>query len=405
MHPHSMPADLDFDGERYVPGIPGEIAYEHWHRYAFARRFATGKRVLDAACGAGYGTALLATVAAKAIGVDVDAAAVAHARGRYGDRMHLRYEQGSVTALPFANAAFDTVVSYETIEHLAADDQPRMLAEFARVLAPGGVILLSSPNKRRYSDERNFRNPFHLHELYRDELSRLLDPVFPHRRWFHQQPLYASALWSEGPAGSVDACEAWSGSAGDVAPIAVADGLYFVVIAAAAPDALPPAGPRVSLFIDSGDSEFARAQFNAAEVLRQDALLKDRDAGLERLTAHNANLEELVAARERIVEERDAQLAVVNAARESIEQALAAGRATQDEVRHALDESRTVLTKREVELARARNAMTAMQGEHRSLEAAVQAQERMIAYQQRFHWWLQLPWIRMKLGWQRWFGT
>ena len=397
-------SNLDFDGERYVPGTPGEIAYEHWHRYAFAQRFAAGKRVLDAACGAGYGTALLAAVAADAIGVDVDPAAVTHARARYVDHARLRYEEGSVTALPFADASFDIVVSFETIEHLAAGDQPHMLAEFARVLAPGGILLLSSPNKRRYSDERNFRNPFHLHELYRDDLSRLLDPVFLHRRWFHQQPLYASALWSEGPAGSTDACEAWSGSPGAVVPIAVSDGLYFVVVAAVAPDALPPAGPRVSLFTDSGDSEFARAQFNAAEVLRQDALLKERDAGLGRLTAHNAHLVELVAARERIVEKRDAELAAVNGARESIEQALAAARATQDESGHALDESRAVLAKREAELARTRNAVTAMQGEQRRLEAALQAQERLIAYQQSFQWWLHWPWMRMKLGWQRWFG-
>src|SRR5205823_1593386 len=72
MRPPSMPADLDFNGERYVPGVAGEIAYEHWHRYAFARQFVPGRRVLDAACGEGYGTALLAAAAAAAIGVDVD---------------------------------------------------------------------------------------------------------------------------------------------------------------------------------------------------------------------------------------------------------------------------------------------------------------------------------------------
>jgi SAM-dependent methyltransferase len=357
-----MPADLDFDGERYLPGIPGEIAYEHWHRYAFALRFAAGRRVLDAACGEGYGTALLAAVAADAIGVDIDAAAVAHARARYGDRARLRYEEGPVTALPFADAAFDLVVSCETIEHLAADDQPRMLAEFARVLAAGGILLLSSPNKRRYSDERNYTNPFHRHELYRDDLARLLDPAFPHRRWFHQQPLYASALWSEGPAGSAGGCEAWAGGPGTVAPCAVADGMYFVVVAAATADALPPVDLRVSLFVDSGDSELARAQANAAEVLRLDALLRERDAGLGRQAAHIAHLEELVAARERIVQERDA------------------------------------------ELARARNAVTSMQAEQRSLEAALQAQERLIAYQQSVQWWLHQPWMKMKLGWQRWFG-
>ncbi len=319
-----MPADLRFDGERYVPGVTGEIAYEHWHRYAFALRFAAGRRVLDAACGEGYGTALLATVAAAATGVDIDAAAAAHARARYGDRARVRYEEGSVTALPFADASFDVVVSFETIEHLAAGDQPRMLAEFGRVLTPDGILVLSSPNKRTYSDERNSRNPYHLHELYRDDLARLLDPVFPHRRWYHQQPLYASALWSEDAPAAVDACEAWLGSADAVAPIAVRDGLYFVVVAARAPAALPATDLRVSLYTDGADSEYARARRDAAEVLRLDALVKERDAGLGRQAAHVAHLEDLVAVRERLVQERDAQLAAADAARESAAQALAA---------------------------------------------------------------------------------
>jgi SAM-dependent methyltransferase len=399
-----MPAHLDFDGERYVPGTPGEIAYEHWHRYAFAQRFAAGKRVLDAACGEGYGTALLAAAAADAIGVDVDPAAVAHARARYGDRAGLRYEEGSVTALAFADASFDVVVSFETIEHLAAGDQPRMLAQFARVLAPGGILLLSSPNRRRYSDERNFRNPFHLHELYRDELSRLLDPEFPHSRWFHQQPLYASALWSEDTPDDVDACEAWAGGPGAVTPLAVSDGIYFVVIAAAAPDSLPPAGPRVSLFTDRDDSEFARAQFNAAEVLRLDALLKERDAGLGRQAAHVAHLEGLVATRERIVQQRDAELAAANAARESTGQTLAAANAARAEAGRVLEESRAALAGRDAEISRTRSALTSMQGAQRGLEAALQAQERLIAYQHGLRWWLHLPWMRMKLGWQRWLG-
>ena len=61
----SMSADLEFTGERYVPGTAGEIAHEHWHRYAFARRFVAGRRVLDVACGEGYGSALLSEAAAS----------------------------------------------------------------------------------------------------------------------------------------------------------------------------------------------------------------------------------------------------------------------------------------------------------------------------------------------------
>src|SRR5882724_4678429 len=149
--------EIPFTGERFLPGCAGEIAYEHWHRYAFARRFAAGKRVLDAACGEGYGTALLGTVARDAIGVDIDVAIIGHARVTYRDRRNVRYAVGSVTALPFAAASFDVVVSFETIEHFAAADQPRMLIELARVLVPQGLLVLSSPNKRRYSDERGYR--------------------------------------------------------------------------------------------------------------------------------------------------------------------------------------------------------------------------------------------------------
>ena len=72
--------DLEFTGERFIPGAAGDMAYEHWHRYAFARRFAAGKRALDAACGEGYGTVLLATVSKETIGVDIDEAVIAHAR-------------------------------------------------------------------------------------------------------------------------------------------------------------------------------------------------------------------------------------------------------------------------------------------------------------------------------------
>ena len=71
-----MPSDLEFTGERFVPGIAGEIAHEHWHRYAFARRCVAGKRVLDVACGEGYGSALLAGESTSVTGIDIDAGAI-----------------------------------------------------------------------------------------------------------------------------------------------------------------------------------------------------------------------------------------------------------------------------------------------------------------------------------------
>ena len=88
---------LPFTGERFTPECVREIWYEHWHRYVFARAFVRGKRVLDAACGEGYGSALLADEAASVVGIDVDAAAIQHARSRYGDRQKLRIERGDCT--------------------------------------------------------------------------------------------------------------------------------------------------------------------------------------------------------------------------------------------------------------------------------------------------------------------
>jgi SAM-dependent methyltransferase len=382
-----MTRDLDFTGERFVPGVPGEIAYEHWHRYVFARRFVDGKRVLDAACGEGYGTALLGATAASVIGVDIDPSAIAHAQDRYGSRPGLRFEIGSVTSLPLTDRSIDVIVSFETIEHLPAEEQPRMLAEFARVLTDDGLLVLSSPNKRRYSDERNFRNPFHLHELYRAGLEQMLDATFPARRWFHQSPLVASALWGESPATEVDA---WRGEGDEVSAITAPDGMYYIVVAAKRAVALPAASTRLSLFVDRNDTELKKAEANAAEVLRLDALLGERDMALERATAHVAHLDELVAYRDRIVVERDRQLVEVNAAREAHHHAWQEALASLEQARNQRKEDQ--------------RALEVLRQESQRLEAALAAQERIIAYRQSARWWIRLPWLRVKLLWQRMTG-
>ena len=74
------PGSLKFTGERFTPECVREIGYEHWHRYAFAMPLAKDRRLLDAACGEGYGSNLLASVARGVVGVDISAQAVGHAR-------------------------------------------------------------------------------------------------------------------------------------------------------------------------------------------------------------------------------------------------------------------------------------------------------------------------------------
>lgn len=272
---------LPFTGERFTPECVREIWYEHWHRYAFAQRFAAGQRVLDAACGEGYGTAMLAHVAAQAVGVDIDATSVAHARARYATRANLEYRQADVTQLPFADASFDVVVSFETLEHLAAQEQ--LLREFSRVLVPGGVLVLSSPDKRTYSDLAGFRNEFHVRELYRDELLALLAPHFPTVRLFGQKLLFQSAIWALD--GDPSTCESFTTGADATAP---AQGLgyeplYFIAVCSRAP--LPAEPPALSLFGDREESVYAHYNHEIRKNMAAGARIAELEAEIERLRA------------------------------------------------------------------------------------------------------------------------
>jgi SAM-dependent methyltransferase len=389
--PLAVPA---FTGERFVPRCSGEIAYEHWHRYAFARRFAAGKRVLDAACGEGYGTALLGAVAASVVGVDIDIATIDHARVTYGEDDRLRFVAAPCSDLPLPSASVDVVVSFETIEHLEAAEQSDMLSEFARVLAPDGILVISSPNKRLYSDARAYVNPFHLQELYRDDLARLLRARFPAQHWYHQRLAFWSGIWAEreeeqsalrrpehgtepGTEGSNEAAlaETWVGDADHITPYSAPEGMYFIVVAARNAAALPAAGAGISLFTDADDSELKRAEANAHEVLRLDHLLKENAAALARQAGHVEHLEALVVERERLVVERDRQLA---------------------EADTALKERNTNFAALEKQLISLEIGRTRLESERTRLEAALAAQERVIAFLQSFRGWIGWPWRRVR---------
>lgn len=244
----SAPAALTFTGERFAPEVHGAIWHEHWHRYCVVAPLARGKRVLDAACGEGYGSSLLARQARSVVGVDVSAAAIAHAQSRYGAD-NLRFSQDSCAALPFDSASFELVVSFETIEHLSA--QTEMLAELRRVLTPDGVLIISSPNAPVYSPDGDAHNEFHVKELTRDELQALLQPGFPQQRWYGQRVLAHSVLWAEG---EVDAAAYVAlTKAGVEQRSEPAPPMYFIVIGAA--DGVPlPELPRLSLFDDGAQS-------------------------------------------------------------------------------------------------------------------------------------------------------
>ena len=244
---------LPFSGERFTPECVREIAYEHWHRYLFARPLAAGRRVLDAACGEGYGSALLAMAGANVVGVDIDANAVAHARRRYRDIPGLRFEQGDVTALDsLPDAGFDLVLSFETLEHVQAQEQ--LLDGFARLLAPGGLLLVSTPDRHTYTDLSGEQNPHHVRELYRPEFEALLSARFPARRLFAQKLLFQSALWAlDAVPGSA---LAWTRTGDGFADRLDYAPMYYLAACASTPDALA-ALPALSLYGDANESVYS----------------------------------------------------------------------------------------------------------------------------------------------------
>lgn len=165
---------LPLTGERTAPDIPEE---NYWfQRHVAAYRYAAdriGGRVLDAGCGEGYGAAILATRATDVVGVDLEAEIVRRAAARYPSA---RFEVANLVSLPYEDASFDAIVSLQVIEHLHTPHE--FIAECARILAPGGTLIVSTPNRLTFSPDGT-RNPFHTFEFAPQDLRALMVRSFP----------------------------------------------------------------------------------------------------------------------------------------------------------------------------------------------------------------------------------
>jgi SAM-dependent methyltransferase len=287
----------DFTGERFIPGQGGaQIAYEHLHRYRFALRWAAGQDVLDVAAGVGYGAGLLATTARRVWAVDLDAASVLYARQTY-PAGNLLFLQGDATSLPVRSDSADLVIALEVLEHV--ENQEGLVAELARVVQRGGTVLISTPNKASYSDARNYHNPFHTREFYREEFLALLHCHFGSIQLVHQHVRAGSLILNE------------EATAGDAEVIAESvggepalDATYFLALCRIG-DRLPtiPAG---SAYLDTGDG-FLREWEQRLQAAGIE--LERLNQEIEQLGAWSRELQDKLAARDQAILEFQEELA------------------------------------------------------------------------------------------------
>lgn len=273
---------LAFTGERFTPECVREIAYEHWHRYAFAMALVDGKHVLDAACGEGFGADFLASKAASVQAIDIDADSIEHAKQRYGSKKNLGFHQADVTQLDsLPEHSFDVIVSFETLEHVMEHD--RMLAGFYRLLKQNGVLLISTPDKKNYTDATGVVNPHHVRELYFDQFSALLDRHFQAKKIYTQKLLFQSSLWALDQHGATEIL-VHKGQG-------IEQGLnyppmYYVAACAKSTEALVSL-PALSLYGDAEESVYAHYY----QEIRYGIWARQRIAELEAQLARNSGNE------------------------------------------------------------------------------------------------------------------
>ncbi len=296
-----------------MPECSGEIWYEHWHRYALARQLSQHCTVLDVACGEGYGAAMVAETAFKVVGVDLSADVIQHAKNNYGHHANLQFITASCECLPFSDASFDLAISFETIEHI--EQQKEFISELTRVLRPDGVLILSSPNKRLYSDAHDYHNEFHVRELYRNELEELLHVTFPHIFWLGQKLLFHSAIWPENQACVTAEYLINNDQQVTVASNPSVEPMYYIAICSRNSAMLPTTLNKLSLFSDSAEMVYQDYAKQTRRVMELDQLLKnreyliaERDSFLSLRTQQMEEREHLIAERDALLDMRTEQL-------------------------------------------------------------------------------------------------
>jgi SAM-dependent methyltransferase len=283
---------LEFSGERFTPECVREIWYEHVHRYVLAGEGVAGKRVLDAACGEGYGSHYLAGQAKHVTGVDISPQSITHASARY-QAANLSFLQADCRSLPFPDRHFDCIVSFETLEHMRQQEQ--LLAEFRRVLATDGFLLISSPDKAVYSGQLHNENPFHVRELERREFEDLLTTQFPAVRLLGQKLAFHSVVWplqtgaetGKGESGQppVSLFHRQSDGRNTLSEIPPGKAVYLIAACAADAVCLPSLRDTVWWFDDEAESVYRHYHHEIGKNMSAGELLLSKDREIASLKA------------------------------------------------------------------------------------------------------------------------
>ncbi len=299
MTPDPNSIDLDSTGERYLPQDTGEIQLEHLHRYAAARALASGKRVIDVACGEGYGSKYLGEVAMSVLGVDVDLHAVEHAKSLYTTE-NVSFSVGDAAGIPAPDNSADLVVSFETIEHIS--NPWDLVQEAKRVLNESGLFIVSTPNPIEYTILPGYSNPFHINELRLGKFVELLEESFENVHIYGQRCSLVSLLFDfdaqeDGVLGT------YADRSGASNPLASSRPVYFVALASNNPlprleDSVFSLSPENTSSLNSNGGPLPQLFKTLWTPAKSDELRRETGGKVSRQTVsrvESASIDELIA--------------------------------------------------------------------------------------------------------------
>lgn len=282
-------------GERLLPeGNNQTLTYgEHLARYQAVIELVKGKKVLDVASGAGYGSQMLARSAASVDGLDYSQDAVDYAKDHF-PLDNLRYKLGDAQNMPYSDGEFDVVVSLETIEHIP--DPESFVREVKRVLKPEGVFIVSTPNDDEFMDG----NEFHVHEFQFKELSDLITSNFSKYNYYYQGTYFTAGL--------LKADEFSGGFSAKPLDVSLTFGqpvdkaIYFIAVASNSSQELPQL---LSSFVVAD-------RWSTKEDLERDAA---RQEHLKRLGEEKQALNDDIAKKDLAIKVRDDELSEIKASK------------------------------------------------------------------------------------------